>query len=118
MSIVKENVIQVVNAVPYGRVSSYGMVAEFVGWLLWKAISAQLVGRILSWLKQEEFASCSWQRIVNKQGFISSLKLWDRWWRQKELLESEWVLIVDFYVDMERYALSREDFRLYQQAVI
>lgn len=117
MSIIKPRVIQVVNAVPFGRVSSYGMVAEFVGWLMWKAISAQLVGWILSGLKDDEFISCAWQRIVNKQGFISSVKLWDRWWKQKELLESEGIAIVDFYVDMDRYALDREEFWLCQQSI-
>ncbi len=73
-------VYEVVRQVPAGRVASYGDVAAVVG----PGCDARMVGYALNALPKRDEAAVPWQRIVNREGGIST-----RGVRQRELLETE-----------------------------
>jgi alkylated DNA nucleotide flippase Atl1 len=102
--------VQVVQRIPEGAVTNYGEVAKVVSGIVWRLISAQVVGWMLSGLSPEEQDWVPWQRVVNKKWFISSLKLGDRWQRQISLLQAEGVPVIDGYVDMKEYKIGSELF--------
>jgi methylated-DNA-protein-cysteine methyltransferase-like protein len=99
----KKEVLDIVSWIPYGKVLSYGRVAELVNIQHDLKISWYLVWRILSWLPEREWAIYPWWRVVNKQWYISSLKLWTRWLLQKQLLSKEGIEVVNDTVDMKKY---------------
>lgn len=104
MSTIKEIVIQEVGSIPIGRVTNFGYIAEQVSARRGSYISAQIVGWSLSGMRTSEWALCPWQRVVAKNGFISSLKLGEKGWIQKEILASEGVPVRnDDTVDMQKY---------------
>lgn len=88
-SVIKETLIAIVNEVPYGYVVSYGAVAKELMKRTKKTITAQLVGRQLSGMPESQRTLLPWWRVVNKAGYVSTLKLWPKWRKQIELLEKE-----------------------------
>lgn len=78
MSVIKECMITVVQAIPHGKVASYVQVAELVQARCTKRVTAQVVGWLLSGMPKSERSRLPWWRVVNKQGFISTLKLGDK----------------------------------------
>ena len=78
MSVIKECMIEVVQAITPGKVASYAQVAELVQARCTKRVTAQVVGWILSGMPKSERSRLPWWRVVNKQGFISTLKLGDK----------------------------------------
>jgi len=94
----KQQLLYEVNKIPVGKVLSYGEVGAKVG------ITGWIAGRILSGMTKEEMKQFAWQRVVNKQGYISALKLGFRGNLQIELLRAEGVSIPDCTVDMEVYS--------------
>jgi alkylated DNA nucleotide flippase Atl1 len=93
----KQQLLYEVNKIPAGKVLSYGEVGAKVG------ISGWIAGRILSGMTDEEMKNYAWQRVVNKQGYISALKLGFRGNLQIELLRAEGVEIPETTVDMKKY---------------
>ncbi len=91
----KEKVIQIVKTIPFGKVTTYGTMATIAG----SPRAARIVAGILH---TEE--SLPWQRIINKDGFISIKGChYDKNF-QKKLLESEGVEVSDdFMVDLQKY---------------
>ena len=77
-----ERIFAIVSAIPYGRVASYGEVAEMV-----PIPSARIVGFALASLEGSQ-VNIPWHRVVNHEGEISLRRL-DRMLVQKELLLSE-----------------------------
>ena len=77
-----ERIFAIVREIPYGRVASYGDIADMV-----PIPSARIVGFALASLK-ESHENIPWHRIVNRNGEISARGL-DQMWVQKELLKSE-----------------------------
>ena len=77
-------IFTIVGAIPYGRVATYGQIAEMV-----PISSARIVGFALASLagSQEDIP---WQRVVNHNGEISPRGL-DQMLAQRELLASEGV---------------------------
>lgn len=61
----KDAVIQVVNAIPYGKVATYGQVAQLAG--LGRA--ARFVGTCMKRLPKN--TRLPWHRVINAQGKIS-----------------------------------------------
>lgn len=102
----KEQVIRLVNLIPEGRVSTYGEIAKQIQD---HKISAQMVGWILSGIKVEEWDLCPWYRVVNKQGFISALKLGSKGMIQKQILLGEGYTLIEDNVDMSVHFWSFED---------
>lgn len=103
ISTLRQHIVDLVNAIPRGRVASYGVIGFGVG------VSGWQVGRILSNLPQEQWGDVAWQRVVAKNGFISSLKLGFRGRLHKELLAQEGIAVVGDYVDMDVYSLSQQE---------
>jgi methylated-DNA-protein-cysteine methyltransferase related protein len=76
-----EKIYLVVEQIPAGQVSSYGDIAEIVG----GGIDARTVGYALGELGAQA-AHVPWQRVVNREGAISTRGL-----EQRALLEAEGV---------------------------
>jgi len=100
----KQRIIEVVNSIPQGKVSSYGEVGKCIG------ISGWEVGRILSGLKEDEWSTVAWQRVVAKNGYLSSMKLGFRGNLQKQMLIDEGVKVEDDMVDMNKFGISLTGF--------
>lgn len=97
-----DKVYAVVQAIPYGRVATYGQIARMCG----SARSARAVGYALHVNPLPGIIPC--HRVVNRQGRLAPGFAFGGIGVQKELLESEGVevsLCEDnfYYVDMEKY---------------
>ncbi|WP_320174305.1 MGMT family protein [Maridesulfovibrio sp.] len=92
-----EKAIEVIKAIPEGKVCSYGKVAALAG----NPRAARQVVRILHSSGKKE--NLPWQRVVNREGRIS-LKKGQGYERQRELLEHEGVeFSLDGQIDLEIY---------------
>ena len=101
---IKQKVIQIVNAIPYGKVVSYGQIALMAG----IPRAAQAVGQILNSLEEDILhvsPKIPWWRVINNAGRISikGTKYHDAI-MQKKLLEQEGLEISkDFTFNIEKY---------------
>jgi methylated-DNA-protein-cysteine methyltransferase-like protein len=84
VAVFRERVIEIVMAVPAGRVVTYGQVALLAG----APRAARQVGMVLNGLREP--ADVPWQRVINAQGRISTYKI-GAGELQRALLESEGV---------------------------
>lgn len=75
-----ERIYLVVKQVPRGRVTSYGDVATIVG----GGCDARTVGYALNEVPKDRAGEIPWQRVINKEGGISTRGL-----QQRQLLEEE-----------------------------
>jgi alkylated DNA nucleotide flippase Atl1 len=89
MTTLKEQIFSIVNRIPRGQVTNYGMIAKILAVEFGREISAQMVGWTLSGMSRGEWNQCCWWRVVNKDGFISSSKLGEKGLVQAQLLEKE-----------------------------
>ena len=92
----KDEVLQIVKKIPYGKVTTYGTVAILAG----LPRGARLVGGIL----HHQGDATPWHRVVNRHGFIST-KCFDHPKKlQKALLEQEGVEVTgDFMINLEKH---------------
>ncbi len=81
----RDAVLNIVRAVPKGKVTTYGHVALLAG----KPGAARQVGYILHGVKEHE--NIPWQRVINAQGAISTYKV-GAGELQRALLESEGIV--------------------------
>lgn len=94
----KDRVIAIVQKIPYGRVTTYGTIATLAG----LPRGARLVGGVLHF--NSEGLNLPWQRIINRQGFISTKCLEHPKQLQKALLQKESIEVSkDFMVDLKKY---------------
>ena len=77
-----EKIYTVVAEVPHGKVATYGDIAAIVG----GGCDGRTVGFALNELPEGRAQEVPWQRVINREGGISTRGL-----RQRELLESEGV---------------------------
>lgn len=77
-----ERIYQVVQAVPHGQVATYGDIAKIVG----GGCDARTVGQALNEVPKGQEGVLPWQRIINREGGISTRGL-----LQRELLAAEGV---------------------------
>lgn len=92
----KDAVLQIVNKIPYGRVTTYGTVAVLAG----LPRGARLVGGILHF----NIEASPWHRVVNRHGFISTKCLDHPKQLQKALLEQEGIEVTaDFMINLQKY---------------
>jgi len=90
-------VIEAIRAIPRGKVSSYGRIAELAG----NNRGARQVVRVLHICSEAE--ELPWYRVVNKQGRIA-IDPRDGYHRQKELLEAEGVVFDESErIDLDRF---------------
>lgn len=91
----KEKAIQIIKRIPYGKVTTYGMVATL-------ADSPRAARVVVGILHTEE--ELPWQRVINKDGFISIRGCHFDKNFQRKLLESEGVEVSgDFMIDLQKY---------------
>lgn len=98
----KDRVIEIILEIPYGKVTNYGAIATLAG----SPRAAREVGYILHALTEKH--NLPWQRVINKQGYISirggDINMKNL---QKKLLEEEGVEVSeDFMVDLKKYGWS------------
>lgn len=94
------HVIELIRAIPHGKVASYGVIAAMAG----SPRAARQVVRILHSCSHTE--DLPWHRVINKEGRISLPEM-QGGARQKELLEAEGVAFDDSgRVDMNRHRWS------------
>lgn len=94
----KDRVIEIVKKIPKGRVTTYGTIATLAG----LPRGGRLVGGVLHF--NTEAYHLPWQRIINKEGYISTKCLEHPKPLQKVLLEDEGIEVSsDFVVDLKKY---------------
>ncbi len=94
-----ERVYEVVKEIPYGKVTTYGIIAEFLG----SKGSARMVGWALNSTKYN-LENIPAHRVVNRQGLLTGKRHFGGNDTMKNLLESEGILIEnDKITNMESY---------------
>ncbi|MFH6603424.1 MGMT family protein [Maribacter algicola] len=93
-----EKVYNVAKLIPYGRVTSYGAIAKYLG----TARSARMVGWAMNGAgNMEEIPA---HRVVNRVGLLTGKHHFDGSNLMQQLLESEGLKVVDNQiVDFEKY---------------
>jgi len=93
-----EQVIEVVKRIPYGKVTTYGNIARYLG----QKRSARMVGWVLN--KQKGNPEIPAHRVVNRNGLLTGKIHFDGINLMQELLESEGVEVIDNQiVDLGKY---------------
>jgi len=93
-----ERVYEVAKQIPYGRVTSYGAIAKFLG----AARSARMVGWAMNASHAMEDVPA--HRVVNRKGLLTGKFHFDGTNLMQQLLENEGVKVVDNQiVDFEKY---------------
>jgi methylated-DNA-protein-cysteine methyltransferase-like protein len=89
----------VVREVPYGRVTSYGAIARYLG----SGGSARMVG----WAMNNSHRACMnipAHRVVNRNGLLTGKHHFGGPEVMKQLLESEGIMVIeDRIIDFEKY---------------
>ncbi|MCG2417979.1 MGMT family protein [Aequorivita sp. F47161] len=83
-----EKVYQVVKLIPYGKVTSYGAIANYLG----ASGSARMVGWAMNASKKQEVPA---HRVVNRNGLLTGKHHFDGTNLMQQLLENEGIEIVD-----------------------
>lgn len=92
----RQRVFQVVAAIPYGQVTTYGDIARLIG----SPRAARQVGGVLKRLP--EGSALPWYRVINRHGEISLIG--DDYLRQKKALLAEGIDIdTSGRIDLRRY---------------
>ena len=81
-----EKVYQVAKLIPYGRVTSYGAIAKYLG----AAKSARMVGYAMNGSHTKDVPA---HRVVNRKGLLTGKHHFDGTNLMQQLLESEGVLV-------------------------
>ena len=93
-----QKVYEVVQRIPYGRVTTYGAIAGFLG----SKGSARMVGWALN-SSRYNLKNIPAHRVVNRQGLLTGKRHFGGNNTMKELLESEGITIVDdAIVDLDK----------------
>lgn len=94
----KQTAVQIIKKIPYGCVTTYGTIATLAGW----PRGAKVVGGILHNFAHD--LDLPWQRVINRNGFISTNCPEHMRVLQKALLLEEGIEVSeDFMVDLEKY---------------
>lgn len=104
MSNFYEQVYAVVRRIPYGKVTSYGRIAQMLG----RPRAARAVGYALNNLKDRDhdphYANIPWQRVINSQGRISIVNREFSAQKQAEILRAEGVEVdKQLHINLEHY---------------
>lgn len=83
-----DKVYEVANLIPYGRVTSYGAIAKYLG----AARSARMVGYAMNGSHSKDVPA---HRVVNRKGLLTGKHHFDGTNLMQQLLESEGVKVVD-----------------------
>ncbi|HZW99528.1 MAG TPA: methylated-DNA--[protein]-cysteine S-methyltransferase [Trueperaceae bacterium] len=105
MATFREAVLEVVRAVPHGKVVTYGQVAAMVG----SPNAARQVGAVLFGISDTEH-DVPWQRVINAEGGISTYKVGNGE-LQVALLRAEGIEVSTAERGAERVDLRRYQWR-------
>ena len=83
-----EKVYEVARLVPYGRVTSYGAIAKYLG----AAKSARIVGYAMNGSGDKDVPA---HRVVNRKGLLTGKHHFEGTNLMKQLLENEGIKVVD-----------------------
>jgi methylated-DNA-protein-cysteine methyltransferase-like protein len=83
-----DKVYEVAKQIPYGRVTSYGAIATYLG----AARSARMVGYAMNGSHNKEVPA---HRVVNRKGLLTGKHHFDGTNLMQQLLESEGVKVID-----------------------
>jgi len=83
-----ERVYEVARLIPYGRVTSYGAIATYLG----AARSARMVGWAMNNSSSKEVPA---HRVVNRIGLLTGKQHFDGTNLMQQLLESEGVIVIE-----------------------
>lgn len=83
-----DRVYEVAKLIPYGRVTSYGAIANFLG----AAKSARMVGYAMNGSSEKNVPA---HRVVNRKGLLTGKHHFDGTNLMQQLLESEGIKVVD-----------------------
>lgn len=83
-----EKVYQVVKLIPYGKVTSYGAIAKYLG----AARSARMVGWAMNVSQKQEVPA---HRVVNRKGLLTGKHHFQGTSLMQQLLENEGMEVVD-----------------------
>lgn len=102
-----DRVYAVVRKIPKGKVATYGQVAALMG----SPRASRQVGWALHALDASKSENVPWQRVVNKQGYISIMNREHAQDEQAWKLKRDGVKVVKketmWWVDLERYLWKR-----------
>jgi methylated-DNA-protein-cysteine methyltransferase-like protein len=91
-------VLQIVRKIPYGKVTTYGAIAEALG----SKKSARMVGWVLN--KQKNNKEIPAHRVVNRNGLLTGKIHFEGINLMQELLENEGIIIVaNRVVEMDKH---------------
>ncbi len=97
----KNNVIQIVKKIPYGKVTTYGTVALLAS----LPRGARFVAGVLHFNSEKN--NLPWHRVINRNGFISIRSLEHPKALQKALLQEEGIQVSDdFMINLKKYGWS------------
>jgi|SRR5690606_3255477 methylated-DNA-protein-cysteine methyltransferase-like protein len=83
-----ERVYEVARLIPYGRVTSYGAIAKFLG----ASKSARMVGYAMNGSVDKDVPA---HRVVNRKGLLTGKHHFDGTHIMQQLLENEGIKVVD-----------------------
>lgn len=99
-----ERIFRCVQRIPYGHVTTYGMIGRIVG------CPARVVGYALHHLRHVQRPDVPWQRVINARGMISTYGN-----AQRRLLEAEGVEFdTEGRIDLARWGWHAADDRTEQ----
>jgi methylated-DNA-protein-cysteine methyltransferase related protein len=99
-------VIKLIQAIPKGKVATYGLIAELAG----NPRGARQVGWILHSSTQKY--QLPWQRVIKAGGKLSFPEQSVAYLQQKELLEQEGIVFLNARVDLNLYLWQHIDYEL------
>lgn len=86
-----EKVYEVARLIPYGRVTSYGAIAKYLG----AARSARMVGWAMNHSSKQEIPA---HRVVNKKGILTGKHHFEGSNLMQQLLESEGITVINYQI--------------------
>ena len=91
-----EKVYEVAKQIPYGRVTSYGAIANYLG----ASRSARMVGYAMNGSVSKNVPA---HRVVNRKGLLTGKQHFDGTNLMQQLLESEGISVIDHQIqDFEK----------------
>ena len=92
-----EKVYKVVRLIPFGRVTSYGAIAKYIG----SARSSRMVGWAMNGSGKHEDVPA--HRVVNKKGLLTGKHHFQGTNLMQQLLESEGIVVIENQIqDLEK----------------
>ncbi len=83
-----DKVYQVAKLIPFGRVTSYGAIAQYLG----AARSARMVGYAMNGSHEKDVPA---HRVVNRKGLLSGKHHFEGTNLMQQLLENEGITVID-----------------------